>query len=132
MNNEYNKYESSNIVPQNRYQLPEVPVIPRLNFRLESQHEDFIHKPEERQFSFYQICQFPINKKYMIRKLIYDEYGELMRYSEKRFEKDVLNKFIKKWAKHKYTIYPTYDLDVVGFPEPKEILMANSQLLNDY
>jgi len=133
MHKDYNnyEYESSNKIPQTRYNLPDVPVIPRLKFRIEDQEEDFIYKPEERQFSFYQICQFPIEKNYMVRKLIYDEYGELLNYRESRLKKDILNKFIKKCPKYKFTIYPAYDLDVVGFPEPKEILMANSQLLNN-
>lgn len=128
----YDEHNYSKNIPQNRYQMPDVPVIPRLKFRLEEHDDDFIHKPDERQFSFYQICQFSVDKKYMVRKLIYDEYGELLTYRESRLKKDILNKFIKKCSKHKFTIYPAYDLDVVGFPEPKEILIANSHILNDF
>jgi hypothetical protein len=118
-------------VPQNRYQTPNA-ATHRMKFRLESQQDDFIHTPETRQFSFYQICQFPLDKKYSVRKLIYDETGEIITYRENNLKKDVLDKFLKKSPKFKYTIYPAYDLDVVGFPEANEILTARSQILNEY
>jgi len=101
-------------------------------FKLQSQDEDFIFKPDERKFSFYQICQFSIDKKYMVRKLIYNENGEMMEYREKKLKKDILDKFLKNCQKFKYTIYPAYDLDVVGFPDPNEILTAKSEILNEY
>jgi hypothetical protein len=104
----------------------------KIRFKLQSQEEDFIFKPDERQFSFYQICQFPMDKKYMVRKIIYNEYGDMIDYREKNMKKDILDKFLKKCAKFKYTIYPAYNLDVVGFPEPNEILTAKSQILNEY
>ena len=104
----------------------------KLRFRLQSQEEEFIYKPDERQFSFYQICQFPVNKKYKVRKLIYNENGDMMTHREKAMKKDILDRFLKKCPDYKYTIYPTYDLDVVGFPDPNEILTAKSHILNEY
>jgi len=104
----------------------------KIKFRLESQEEDFIFKPDDRRFSFYQICQFHIDKKYMVRKLIYNENGEMLEYREKKMKKDILDKFLKHCQKFKYTIYPVYDLDVVGFPDPNEILTAKSNILNEY
>jgi hypothetical protein len=104
----------------------------KFRFRLETQKEDFIYKPDERQFSFYQICQFPIDKRYKVRKLIYNENCDVMYHREKNMKKTILDKFLKKCPDFKYTIYPTYDLDVVGFPDPNEILTAQSQILNEY
>jgi hypothetical protein len=101
-------------------------------FCLKSQEEDFIYKPEERRFSFYQICQFSIDDKHRVRKIIYDEFGEMVEKREKWLAKERVNKFLKKCPKYKYTIYPSYDLDVVGYPEDNEILTAKSQILNDY
>jgi hypothetical protein len=101
-------------------------------FRLIKQEEDFIYKPDERQFSFYQICFFPVSKKRKVRKIIYNENGDIMRNTEALLKKDKLDKFLKKCPKYKYTIYPTYDLDVVGFPSSLEILTAKSQILNEY
>lgn len=124
-------HENSKIVPKNKYNLPNLPSM-NMKFRLESQREDFIYKPEQRQFSFYQICQFAVDKKYKVRKVIYDECGEMVKYTENVLKKDVLDKFLKKCPKYKYTIYPTYDLDIVGFPEDNEILTAKSQILNQY
>jgi hypothetical protein len=104
----------------------------RMRFKLKSHEEDFIFQPQRRQFSFYQICQFPIDKKYAVRKLIYDETGELITYREAPFKKEVLDKFLKKSPEYKRTIYPAYELGVIGFPEANEILTARSQILNDY
>lgn len=104
----------------------------KLRFRLQSQEEDFIYKPDERKFSFYQICQFPVNKKYKVRKIIYNENAEMITHREKAMKKEILDKFLKKCPDFKYTIYPVYDLDVVGFPDPNEILTAKSNILNEY
>ncbi len=101
-------------------------------FQLGVQKEDFIYQPNKRQFTFYQICQFAIDKQYKVRKVIFNESGEMMDYTEKYIKKDILNKFIKKCPKFKYTIYPAYDLDIVGFPDPYEILTAQSHILNEY
>lgn len=102
------------------------------NFKLETQSEDIIHKQDTRQFSFYQICQFPIEKRYAIRKLIYNEDGELQRYSEKKLKKDLLDKFLKGCPPYKLTLYSAYELDTIGFPNAGDILMARSQILNEY
>lgn len=96
------------------------------------QKEDFIYQPDKRQFSFYQICQFAIDKQYKVRKVIYDESGEMLNCTEKYIKRDILNKFIKKCPKFKYTIYPAYDLDIVGYPDSYEILTAQSHILNEY
>ena len=92
-------------------------------------HNDMI---EKRRFSFYQICQFSVDKKYAIRKIIYDENGDMVEFRENKLKKDIIDKFLKKSPKYKYTIYPTYELDVIGFPEAKEILLASSKILNEY
>jgi hypothetical protein len=101
-------------------------------YRLEKQDDDIGYAPEKRNFSFYQICHFHIDKKHKVRKIIYDEKGEIVSHNETLLKKDILNRFLKKCPKYKYTIYPTYDLDVVGFPDPLEILTAQSHILNEY
>lgn len=112
---------------------PLMSVDTRFKFRLASQEdEEFAYKPEEREFSFYQICQFAINNKHKVKKLIYNEYGEIMKEREKYIGKSTLNKFIRKCPEYKYTIYPAYDLDVVGYPQEDEILLVRSQILNGY
>lgn len=107
---------------------------PKFRFKLESyeSNDDLTYKPEKKYFSFYQICQFPIDKKHKVRKIIYDENGDEIKHSEKSLDIDTIKKFTKKCPIYKYTIYPTYDLSMVGFPEIDEILTAKSQLLNEY
>lgn len=105
---------------------------PTYNFKLKTQQEDFIYAPEQRTFSFYQICQFPINKKYEVRKLVFDEFGELVSNRETKLKKEVLDKFLSKCKPFKYCIYPTYQLNIVDLPTLDEISTARSQILNDY
>lgn len=104
----------------------------KLMFRLKEQEEEFAYSPEQRNFTFYQICQFAVDKKYQVRKLTYDEHGEVVKSKVAKIKKSKLEKFIKSCPEYKYTIYPAYNLDVVGPPQPNEILTAKSQILNDY
>jgi len=103
----------------------------KTKFHLTVQKDDPYNKPIERQFPFYQICQFSIDNRHKVRKIMYDEFGEMVSHRETMLKKDLLNKFLKGCPKYKYTIYPAYDLDVVGFPEPNEILTAKSLILNE-
>lgn len=104
----------------------------RMEFRLKEQEEEFVYQPESRQFSFYQICMYSVDKKYHVRKIIYDEYGDMVKSKEDKLKKSKLDKFLKKCPEYKYTIYPAYNLDIVGLPQPNEILTAKSQILNCY
>jgi len=136
MNIVYSSYmsyidEDDRRAPQTRVRLP-APVNTRMKFKLQRQKEEFEYKPEPRQFSFYQICQFPMDKQYSVRKIIYDETGEIVNYRESKLKKSVLEKFLKSCPECKYTIYPAYDLGVVGFPVSDEILVAQSHILNGY
>lgn len=104
----------------------------QFRFRLKEQEEDFIYKPNERQFTFYQICQFKINNRYLVRKITYNEYGEIIKYKTAKLKRDKLDKFIKKCPEYKYTIYATYDLENIGFPNDLEIHTTQSRILNNY
>ena len=105
----------------------------RMKFRIEEQEQEYEYNPEKREFPFYQICHFSMDgKKHKIRKIYYNEVGEILRHNEDLIKKSKLDKFLKKCPKYKYTIYPAYDLDIVGFPQNNEITMAMSQILNDY
>lgn len=104
----------------------------KISFMLKEQDEEFVYNPEKMEFTFYQICQFAIDKQYHIRKIIYNELGEMIRYKEAKLKKNKLEKFLKGSPKYKYTLYPAYDLDIVGYPQSNEILMAKSQILNNY
>ena len=112
-----------------------------MKFKLVPQEEDFIYKPDKRFYSFYQICKFttdcdkiPANqRKYHIRKIVFDEYSEIdHRQTKTKFiKKYKLDVFLTKCPTYKYTLYSTYNLDVVGLPDPNEILTAQSQILNN-
>lgn len=102
----------------------------KMRIQLKDREEEFVYNPTERIFTFYQICGYALKKKYNIRKLKYNEYCELIDYTETAVKKDVVGKFVKKCPTFKYSIYPTYELNVVEFPKDNEILTAQSQILN--
>jgi hypothetical protein len=102
----------------------------KMRFRLKVQEKEVVYNPDKRVFSFYQICKYDVNKKHHIRKLKYNEYCELIEYKESEIKKDKLNKFLNSCSNFKYSIYPCYNLDVIGFPDDNEILTAQSQILN--
>ena len=90
------------------------------------------YKPRERIFSFYQICQHSHNQKdYMVRKIIYNEYLEVIQVKEKLIDKNTLKKFMKKSPTFKYQTYPYYNLDMMPYPDADETLKAYSLILND-
>lgn len=102
----------------------------KLRFKLKSQEsDDLVYKPEKRNFSFYQICGYPIDDKYHVRKNIFDENYDIIEQKESYITKKELRNFTKGCSSSKYTIYSTYNLDVVGMPNANEIMMAGSTLL---
>jgi hypothetical protein len=103
----------------------------KTKFHLRTQEEDFIYKPNERQFSFYQICSFSVNNRHKVRKIIYNENGDILRHRETMLKKEILAKFLKKCPEHKYTLYCTYDFQTVDFPDPGEIAIIKSHILNE-
>lgn len=103
----------------------------KVKFRLKEQEDKFDYRPMKREYSFYQICTFSKDdKRHVVRKLYYDEYGNMLRYNEEMIKKTILQKFLRRCPENKYTIYPTYDLDGVGMPQSNEIELAMSQILN--
>ena len=99
-------------------------------FTLRNNKEDLTFCPTRRQFLFYQICGFPVDKKYNVRKITLNENGEITKTKEKQVTKSELKQFLKFCPKSKYSIYPTYNMSFVGLPEANEILTAMSVILN--
>lgn len=105
----------------------------KMKFRIEEQDLEYKYTPSNQQFSFYQICSFSIDgKKHKVRKIYYDEIGDVIKHNETLIKKSKLEKFINKCQKHKYSLYPAYDLETVGFPQDNEITMAMSRILNNF
>lgn len=105
---------------------------PTPKFRLETQDEDFIYKPDSRQFTFYQICRFPVDKKHKVRKITFNELGETLKSTESDISSRTLNRFLKGCPTYKYSLYGAYNLENIGYPDVGEILVAQSQILNEY
>jgi hypothetical protein len=91
---------------------------------------NMIYNPPKVEYSYYQICLFPDNGFYHVRKILYNESLLPMDTYEKPYPKKKIDKFIEKTPINKYKIYPTNTLLLIGLPDPNKIITANTSLLN--
>ena len=92
---------------------------------------DLLYRPKPVEYTLYQICQFPnqTNNKYGVRRLMINEFHEIINSKEKYYRKKKIDKFIQKTPENKYVIYPTHNITMVALPSPDKIMNANSDLL---
>jgi len=102
----------------------------KFNFK-RNKDPDMCYKPEPAKFTYYQICQFPnpSNDKYGVRRLKLNEYYEIVDVKEKEYNKKKVNKFVEKIPTNKFATYPVYNISTVSYPNPDQIIGANSELL---
>jgi hypothetical protein len=94
------------------------------------ENKDMLYNPEPCEFTYYQLCKFPnSSQKFGIRRIKINEKYDVIEQKEKFYDKNKILNFIKKTPKYKYSIYPTYSLDMVTLPRPDQIIGANSDLL---
>jgi len=107
--------------------LPTIPTNIKLNFT-----ETVNNIPKDDIFTFYQICRFPVNNYYGIRKIFYNQDGVMKTYKIGQITKEKLKLFLEAIKCYKYAIYPVYNFDNVQFPEPHIISILTSNILNNY
>lgn len=83
-------------------------------------------------YRFYQICQFrnKVSNRYKIRNIIFDEMGEIVKIYEKHYTSDQCKILISSCKSHEYKIYPTWDLELVDYPNADDILKLKSPLVS--
>ena len=94
--------------------------------------EIFEFNPDKHLYSFYQVCQFRNNysKKYEVRKVVFDQNGEIIKTFEKGYPKSKLSNFLKIQTPQKYALYPVANLSLIDLPNPNNLFGASSELLN--
>lgn len=91
-----------------------------------------LYNPKKQLTSLYQICHFSCGDGYhTVRKVIVDEMNNIVEVKEKNYRKKKIDKFLSSVSNIKYKIYSTHDIQLVGLPDPGDILAAKSQLLNN-
>ena len=102
-------------------------------YKFYKKQDEFKYTPPKEDFSFYQICSFkhPFTHKHGVRKVIFNEFGNIIKTYEKEYPVDKIQSFIKKNKRNKYTMYSVYDIKTVALPGPSYILEAKSELLNN-
>jgi len=91
---------------------------------------EMIFKPEKIEYSYYQICAYPNDGFYELRKIIYNENYEAVDVYEKFYPKKKIESFLRNTLEHKYRLYPTNSIKTIAYPNPEQIICANSSLLN--
>lgn len=94
---------------------------------------DMIYKPEKRLDTYYQVCQFknPYTKKYSTRKVVFNEYGEILKMYEKEYESKELKEFMRHHKRNKFKLFPTNDIKLVDLPNSSDMVQVQSELLNN-
>lgn len=92
---------------------------------------DMVYNPKPVLYTYYQICQFPLpnSKDYSIRRLKINQNFEFIDIKEKKYNQKKIQKFIERTPENKFSTYPTYNISNVGYPNPNQIISANSELL---
>ncbi len=105
--------------------------------------ENLEYSPDKFCDSFYQICQFKKEKEsdkesnknkddtYMTRKVIFDQNFNVVKISEKSYDKKILNNFLKKANPNKYKIYPVNNLLYLELPNRCDFINVRSELSNN-
>lgn len=90
-------------------------------------------EPKKEINTYYQICQFKskFTKKYQTRKIIFNEYNEIIKIFEREYNFDELNYFMKHHRQNKYKLYPYDDISNIEMPSSVDIICCKSELLNN-
>lgn len=101
-----------------------------ISFKRNREH-DMLYKPKPTLYTYYQICQFPIpnTKDYSVRRLKINENFEFVDIKEKQYNKKKIEKFVERTPENKFSTYPTFNIKTVAYPNPDQIICANSELL---
>jgi len=97
-----------------------------MNFQLKKNYEP---KTIEKIYSFYQICQFSFEGVYNVRKIIFDNKYNIIKYTEKGLKKNILDNFIKNAPLNKFIMYPHYILKNIPLPDDGTLSLAMSEIL---
>ena len=93
-------------------------------------HKECQYNPDPVEFSYYQICGYPKDGFYNVRKIIYNERLEPQDIYDKLYPKKKIEKFLDRTPDNKYKMYPTVSLKMISLPDPNQIISANSNLLS--
>jgi len=94
---------------------------------------NMVYEPDPAFYLYFQICNTknPVYNKYFVRRHLYNQYGDLIRASIIKLSENELRKLFKMLKPFQYKIIGYYDFTLVDFPTPGEVLVAQSDILNN-
>lgn len=90
------------------------------------------YTPEMCEHKFYQICRFkdPETSKYNVRILTFDQNLDLVKESIKQCNSSQCRLLMKSNRNH-YKLYPTFDINLIDYPDCDDLLKLQSHLLSN-
>src|SRR3989339_1404526 len=84
-----------------------------------------LYEPDKRLDTYYQICQFknPYTKKHMVRKIVFNENGNIIKNYEREYDSSSLKKFIKTQKTNKYKLYSKKDINYICNTTESDIIL---------
>jgi hypothetical protein len=90
-----------------------------------------MYRPEHKLYKFYQLCMYkdPTSNKHNVRVLLINENQDIVKQTNKRCTTEQYDYITSHCKDHEYRVYPTYDLDLVDYPNVDDLLKMQSELL---
>jgi hypothetical protein len=102
-----------------------------IKYTIAKNDPETMFNPVPVEYSYYQICAYPNDGFFELRKIIYNERYEAVDVYEKFYPKKKIESFLRNTLEHKYRLYPTNSIKTIAYPNPDQIISANSSLLNN-
>lgn len=93
---------------------------------------NMVYHPDQAVYIYYQICNFvnPVHKKFLVRKHLYNEYGDLLKSTIYGFSRNEVKKLVSRVKQNQYKLFSCYDFKTINYPTDGEILVLQSDILN--
>jgi hypothetical protein len=102
------------------------------NIKFIKPNSDMIYNPDKRIDTFYQICKFKnVNKMHEVRKIFFNQLGNVLKTSEKQYDANKIKSFIKTYGQNKYKIYSVSSLSYLETANANDMTEVQSELLNN-
>jgi len=90
------------------------------------------YQPKQKFKKIHQICMFqdPDNGKYKVRTVYFDSNYDIVKVTSSQYTPEQCKELITKSKINEYKTYPTYDLDLIDYPNSDDLVKVDSGLLD--
>ena len=90
------------------------------------------YQPKQKLKKIHQICMFqdPDNGKYKVRTVFFDGNYDIVKVVSSQYTPEQCKTLITSSKVNEYRTYPTYDLDLIDYPNSDDLVKVDSSLLD--